>query len=308
MKKILIESGEPVTDLNIVLVARDCAKSLPSTLALFEVWEDNYDCNFHFVFVENGSKDNTRSMLESFAKDRTAVLATPELATIIESMPRVMRISEARNKARELVDQKAKWTVMIDSDIYCNPQVLEKIFAHNPGTQNIAMLCAFGTQIMFDEGKMLHSTHYYDTFAFTSLQHNGAGSSHIALHYPLCIFEGCKGCEKLAKNFRKRGLQVADRVPRQGLVDVASAFGGMAIIDTASLLHSDVKWSSRHEPMLSPDGSYTCEHIDFCRTLSHTSGKRVAVATDCEVYWDGGTRISIMPEAAKQPLVAGVAR
>lgn len=280
MKQPIVESGSVVTDLNVVLVARDCEGSLPYTLSLFESWQETYDCNFNFVFVENGSKDDTRQLLEKFVKGRTGVVATPDLADVIEAMPRVMRISEARNKARELVDPAAQWTVIIDSDIYCDPVVLSRFFAHNPTHQNIAMICAFGTQVMFENGEMRFSDHYYDTFAFTTKSTDSFGNTGLSLHYPWCIFSGCLHCET------KGDIEI-ERLEREGIHDVASAFGGMAIVETSSMLLAQVKWSCRHQPELSVDGAYTCEHIDFCRSLELASGKRIVVATDCVVRWDG---------------------
>lgn len=302
MRTKLVDSGKLISKMNVVLVARDCANSIQTTFALFQKWEKKYDCEFFFIFVENGSKDNTRDLIKDFLKNHHGVLGTPDLADVIEAMPRVMRIAEARNKARELVKPDASWTLVLDADIYSAPEVLEQLFAHNPSQKDIAMLCAFGLQIKFDEGKIIKSSHYYDTFTLTSKTRDILGNSAIALHYPICIFEGCEGCEQTAKKFIKQGRAVATPVPRQGLFEVASAFGGLAIINTGDLLHRDVKWFTQHNPMLSPDGSYTCEHIYFCRSIANSSGKKIVVATDCEVYWDGGPDVPFLGRDDKNEL------
>ena len=66
MARLDFDSNKPVSELHVALVARDCAGSLPYTLDLFQKWEDKLACRLHFVFVENGSTDDTHQKLEEF--------------------------------------------------------------------------------------------------------------------------------------------------------------------------------------------------------------------------------------------------
>ena len=84
------------------------------------------------------------------------------------------------------------------------------------------------------------------------------------------------------------------RIKTTGTVEVHSAFGGLALINSHALNNAQVRWGTAP---LSENADITwegipqgemllCEHIYFCKMLRQTSGLSVAVACDVPVYWD----------------------
>ena len=278
MKKSIEDSGNQISKLNVVLMARDAALSLTQTFELFECWQSMYDCDFNYIFVEDGSKDNTRELLQSFVDEHQGNLVSPQNTKMFEHMPRTMRIANARNASIEYIDSTASWTVVIDTDVLCKPSILEALFAHNPMQQNIGLMGAYGLEIFPHEGSVVEEGHYYDTFAFTQKNFLSNNEIALSLHWPLCVFENCARCD----HYRDKASQP---IERGGLFEVGSAFGGLALISTEALLTEGVVWSSKEIPQLASEGSYSCEHILFCRAIERQTGKLIVIATDCEVYW-----------------------
>lgn len=112
------------------------------------------------------------------------------------------------------------------------------------------------------DDKIFGVKHYYDTFAFVDeFNHN---------YWPHCIFQACGQCQKT----RPKHIDTASLIPTsQDIVDVRSAFGGFAIIDTAILNDNQVRWKT-----LDLFGKYSvCEHVAFCDAIKSRHNKRIVV-------------------------------
>jgi glycosyltransferase involved in cell wall biosynthesis len=273
----LIDSQETQRVLNIMMVTRDSERSLPATLAMFEELERAIECDFNYVFVENGSKDRTHELVVQFLKTRKGILHTPENADKFDNLVRPQRIANARNSGIKFLEPKAKWTLLVDNDIYFDVNALIALFQQNPTLNGYAKVCAFGELAIFNEQtyKLQPTGHYYDTWAFTLKQ----GETGYNIYWPHCVFEDCPIC--------KRHL-LGPKLKREGVIEVGSAFGGFAIVNTSGMINRGVSYFSA----LVSDSSVlerriTCEHVPFCMALSSKTGQKIVIAANSRVFYDG---------------------
>lgn len=276
-KTKLIDSGEKQDLMNIQMVTRDSERSLPSTLKMFEALENSVDCKFRYIFVENGSKDRTRQLVEQFLKTRNGTLQTPENAENIDDLVRPQRIAAARNTGTKFLDPKAKWTLLVDNDIYFDVHALTALFAESPTENGYAMVCAFAELAKFNKQtqKLQPLGHYYDTWTFT-LSKNGED---YQIFWPHCVFEDCPVCQN---HVRGRKLK------KEGVIEVGSAYGGFALVRTAGILNKGVAYfSARVGNSCVMEHRITCELVPFCLSLASNTGQKVVVATKSHVLYDG---------------------
>lgn len=270
----LFDSGEQQNFLNVMLVSRDSEKSLYQTFRMFKSLEDEIDCSFFYVFVENGSQDHTRDLMEQFLQSREGILCTPENDFIMDYLERPERIAHARNSGIKFLKTNAKWTLVVDNDVYFNTESLVELFNQNPTANGYAKVCSFGEQAALNEQtqNLLMTGHYYDTWAFTIK----ADDKDFRSYWPHCIFEDCPFCKHL--NHHKK-------IKKQGVIEVGSAFGGFAIIDTMGMLTEGVRYFSAHVDNSSIlERRITCEHVPFCINLSEKTGKKIVIATNSRVF------------------------
>lgn len=264
----LSESGIQVADLTVVMPCRDSELYLPRFFALAEALEQTYSCDFHYLFVENGSRDATRALIEGFLMGRDGALCTPADPAELDRLPRTARLAAVRNfSAQEARRFPGSWLLLVDTDIYFHPRILEILFAHHPTAARIGMLCGYGIDVAPASAAATWTTqhHYYDTFAFVSER----GTS----YYPQCIFQGCRLCAER--------IPQVERTALAGLVKVQSAFGGLALLRQDVLTDQRIRWEA-----ISAYGRLWCEHIAFCGRLRQFTDYSIAIATDAPVLWD----------------------
>jgi hypothetical protein len=160
---------------------------------------------------------------------------------------------------------------LIDTDVYFETDILERLFAKSPTQHSIGMLCAFGLEAFKDaeNSHWLTQGHYFDTFAFV-------GKSNKPPLQNSCIFANCRKCDKCNPDIEK--------LSASGVIEVSSAFGGLAIVRSDLINNKLIRWKSERKRE-----HFTCEHIAFCRALRKESGFSVAIDCDSRVFWDAST-------------------
>lgn len=277
--------------LAVVALYRDNAGYLPHALSRFEAWE-RAGVAVRYFFLENDSVDDTAPLLARFMRGRRGRLESRRLATPVprspggESYDRIMTLARMRNYIVDLAMAEPppsddEWTLLVDSDIFFPDDILERIFAAragDPRPDSIGMLTCY-TQQLFDPARIAADAvpaaglpgyavagHYFDTFAFHD-------ASHRHLH-PFCGFARCRRCRD-----RER-LSLPLIPPERRIVDVAAAFGGLALVPTAVLRDRRIRWTTYGSGF--DQQRVLSEHVAFCDRLRTITGKRVVVLQDVD--------------------------
>lgn len=281
MQTELLESGLPVRKISVVWLCRNSQNYLPYLFDTLAKIEKAYRCEFEYFIAENGSTDNTCKLISDFLYSREGKIITFGNTAKLDQLSRIERIASLRNMLLDSIRPlTSDWVLLLDTDIYFEYSVLADLFALSPSDRKIGMLCAYGTESFPDSDGAGWRTqcHYYDTYAFLT--------DDDRLYWPSCVFEKCEKCSS----------QIPDvpRIKTAGTVEVHSAFGGLALINSKVLNNAQVRWGTvplsentdiKWEGI--PQGEMLlCEHIYFCKMLRQTSGLSVAVACDVPVYWD----------------------
>lgn len=269
IKNLEISDGDlKISNISIVILVRNNSTYLIKCFQMLSNLENTYDCGFDYLFLENGSQDNSITLIHSFLKYRNGSITSLGNTETIDKMPRTVKMAFLRNYAKNLLISNSPWTLLIDTDIYFDKEILHKLFQYSPSSNKIGMLCAYGVEIkpISASKEWVCQNHYYDTFAFLSNEKK--------IFWPHCIFSNCIKCVGVMNG----------KVEPKNLIFVKSSFGGLALIKTEFLTNSNVCWEAiRHNDI------WMCEHIGFCKTLNDISKQSIAIATNCLVYWDAST-------------------
>lgn len=264
----IYESDYQVKKITIVMLIRNNSPYLKKFFQMAESLESTYEISFDYVFIENGSTDNSIDITNKFISDRNAKIIILGNTKELDSLPRIIKMTKIRNYAKHFSSNESDWTILIDSNIYFESNILEELFKLDPSSKNIGMLCAYGVEVTPGDkpDKWLTQFHYYDTFAFVSLNNE--------LFWPNCIFSSCHKCQSTKDT----------KIDSIGLIDVKSAFGGF------SLIKSDIFKDPRISyDVLESNNKLLCEHISFCLKINEIKNKKICIATNCLVYWDAST-------------------
>lgn len=272
----LIDSEGPIKFLAIGVLCRNNEAYLPSMFKMLANMEKAYDCRFEYYFVENGSKDNTVGLIKDFLKSRDGKLICPGNSEKLDKMSRTDRLAYARNIIKSSVPNESRWTLVLDTDIYFEPSILDNFFSSVYIDEEIAMVCSYGVEFFRVKSinKWYTQDHYYDTFAYVDERKK--------LYWPYCIFSDCERC---------KDQYVTEKKDPTGLVEVQSAFGGFAMIKTSVLKHEQISWYAPNSGR-----SMLCEHIGFCELVSKHSGKKIVIDCNSIVYWEPETSTTSVGE------------
>ena len=282
--------------LNVIMLVRDNAAWLPHAFARFDGWErGGLPCRYHVL--ENDSADDTAAVAAAFMAGRRGRLESRRLASryLYErgatGYDRIMPLARMRNHITDVAMEGAplaaeEWTLLLDSDIHFPADILDRVFAsmaRDPDPQSIGLVTVY-TQQLFDPARiaplgvpvpgmpgLASAGHYFDTYALQDLRHRH--------HHPFCPFERCLRCAVDRPPDRRATLVPAG----QRVVDVASAFGGFALLPTDLLRDRRLRWttySTGHD-----GGQVLCEHVTFCDRLRTLFGKRVVVLQDVDCVY-----------------------
>ena len=287
-------SANRPASLAVVALYRDNAGYLPHAFSRFEAWE-RAGIAIRYTFLENDSTDATASLLAGFMRGRRGRLESRKLAHPPAGRPagasydRLMTLARMRNYIVDVAmaspPQAAdEWTLLVDSDIFFPEDILDRIFAaraSDPRPDSIGMLTCY-TQQLFDPARLAADAvpvadmpgcavagHYYDTFTFHDVSHRQS--------HPFCAFARCRRCRD-----RDR-LSLPLIPPDRRIVDVAAAFGGLALLPTAILRDPRIRWTTYGGGVDQPQA--LCEHVVFCDRLRTVTGRRIVVLQDVDCLY-----------------------
>lgn len=282
--------------LNVIMLVRDNAGWLAHPFSRFEAWERlGIPCRYHIL--ENDSTDDTARLVAAFMEGRRGTLESRSLALRYfkerrgTNYDRIMPLARMRNHITDVAMSGAplatdEWTLLLDSDIYFPEDILDRAFAavrRDPDPASIGMITPYSQQL-FDPARIAPlgepvaempgyaaAGHYFDTYALQDVDH--------LHHFPFCGFERCRRCAASRPPGYPLRLIPAD----VGIVDVASAFGGFALLPTALLRDTRLRWSTYS--MGFDRSQVLVEHVVFCERLRTLFSKRVVVLQDVDCVY-----------------------
>jgi hypothetical protein len=187
-----------------------CNHYLPNIKILKKRYKD-----INFYFYTDGNQDNTSKILKTFCKNNSnTFLKIGENKKKVyprdTSLQRVQNIVNARNQLLKLRPFTNEYTIIIDSDIYFDIRVIERL-AENIEPNYCGLFSNGIDQNYFNETQRIH---YYDVLAFIDLFEN-------------------YGYERFVENgFAENPFAVLEDETswKEGKITaVKSAFGGMGI-------------------------------------------------------------------------------
>lgn len=289
-------AGRLPASLAVVALFRDNAPYLPHAFSRFEAWE-RAGLPLRYHFLENDSTDTTAALLGGFMRGRRGRLESRRLAIHYERRrdgehhDRIMPLARMRtfivDAAMAEPPQSAdEWTLLLDSDVFFPEDILARIFAaraRDPRPESIGMLTCYTQQLFRPEAApgivtpcpalpgWALADHYFDTFAFQDANHRH--------HHPACAFARCRRCRAGGPPPAHQELVPADRP----IVDVAAAFGGLALVPTTILRDGRIRWTTYGSG--GDQSRSLAEHVIFCDRLRTITGKRVVVLQDVDCVY-----------------------
>jgi hypothetical protein len=288
-EKILLHDGvQQVTRISIMAMFRNNAPYLEYFLKQMDAWESAYDVAFSYYFIENDSEDATLDKLKAFfASGKPGKLLSGHLEKDYvnrgENFERCYTLGRLRNTLADAITPlDTQWTIFIDSNIFFPVDVLQRFFAIEPKKNDIGMITPYTNQVFTlgqlqrifnnslnigddnkDPMRKLNINHAFDTFTFVSEDY--------ANYYPYCPFKRCQFC----RSTRPSDFPYPMIEPDQTIIDVRSAFGGFAAIDTEAINHPRIRWGSL--PFDHKGNQSLSDHVLFCDRLQTVTGKRVVL-------------------------------
>lgn len=168
-----------------------------------------------FFFYTNGNDDNTSKILKDFCKNKNnAFVKTSgnksKIFTRDTSLERVQNIVNARNQLLKLRPFTNEFTIIIDSDIYFDVQVLERLANKIKPKYSALFVNGIDRNYLVDT----HNIHYYDVLAFIDTSNN-------------------YGYERFIENGHSENpfTTIEDKISWENgkITPVKSAFGGIGI-------------------------------------------------------------------------------
>lgn len=290
------QDGPTPKSLAVVAMFRDNASYLPHAFSRFEAWE-RAGLPIRYYFLENDSVDATAALLAEFMRGRRGRLESRRLAVRYDRRrgsqhhDRIMPLARMRNFIVDtaMADSQCtehEWTLLLDSEIFFPVDVLGRMFLSrslDPNPESIGMLTCYTQQLFSpqaapgatvpcpDMPNWAIADHYFDTFAFQD-----AGHRH---HHPFCAFARCRRCGPSRPPGHRQHL-----IPSTAaIVEVAAAFGGLALVPTSILRDPRIRWTTygsgfEQEQMLA-------EHVVLCDRLRTITGRRVVVLQDVDCVY-----------------------
>lgn len=251
----------------ITMLLRNNLKSITYQLDIFKSIENSQKIKFKYIFLENGSEDKTPEAIREFMNSRDGLIITIGNTEELDKSDRITRISHLRNQVKLQANNfDFEYMVILDSDIFFNPDVIRKLIERMDADNKIGVACAYGIAYLPIDNTIKTNNHYYDTSALI-IEKNSAS------YYPRCIFKGCLECK-------------SDKVDPAAAesIEVFSAFGGLALYREDVIKNKDISWT----PAIM-NNSPRSEHIGFFMKMHEKSDYKVTINTDCPVFWDIST-------------------
>jgi len=250
------EGMKNISDYNVVF-AGTC-KNIESYVK--KSFENIEECGkifkSHIVIIyENDSIDNTRSLLNEIKKDNYHYIFEDN----IKEPRRTMRIAHGRNKILNKMNELGKfdYLIMLDLDDVTNSgtfiQSIKTCFKHND----------------WDVLTANQKNKYYDLWALRKPGY---------LDYDIW---GEIEKDNPVENKEIIYNKINNSKFENGLIEVDSAFGGIAIYKISSI--KNCKYIGEYKSDKYPDNSEQCEHVQFNKCIKNNGGK---IYINTEFYTD----------------------
>ena len=247
------ETGVPA-DARIVVIglARDCAHSLVQLLDWFSDLGTEV-ADWEYVFLENGSTDDTLKLLQEFdGKHQRGVVRTFD--NLDAKIPqRTARLAYLRNKALELVNKHERigvydFALIVDLDNINEIFPKAKILSHLRNWPD-------GQAAVFANQTAL----YYDAWAYRHPEFSPGDCWEL-------VREKSKVMSKRAAKY-----SVLDKIRKPwpldaGMIEVDSAFGGLGIYKLSFVEGCEYLG-------INGNGDEICEHVEFHHQIRENGGK-----------------------------------
>jgi hypothetical protein len=236
--------------INVYALFRDSEKHIKRTLEQFSNLTVLPNLEFNFFFYANDCKDNTTSILEDWCclhggKVLYEELNAPKFGSVVSEI-RTALLAYYRNKNKELgAKTPSDYSLVIDSDLTWGNSDFNALLDFMEENQNYVMATSNCRQNVPDLVFGETTDSYYDIYCFRDKVNLGG------VYFADSPF------------YRKE-----DKEKFQNLlpVEVNSAFGGLALIDSRAF--NEEKWTSFGES----------EHVAFCGELK-SWGKIAVIPT-----------------------------
>ena len=254
-----------------IMVLRQAAVALPLQLAALREYNRSYNPQVEYLFVENSSTDDTPGIIDNHLKENSGYYVKLGPSNEIEAMPRISRIAKARNHAKTLAANfDFDLAVVIDADIYFDAETINRLVMFSFGNNSLYH-CGFGVAALINHEtagiSIRTANHYYDTATFL---HNDNSKS----IWPKCCFTKCLTCN--ASDL------TTPRLPSEGgIIEVAAAFGGIAVIHAKIIHDKRIFWDP-----LSIGGSPLNEHLGLLCKMKELFKANVTIDLDAKVFWN----------------------
>jgi hypothetical protein len=252
------DSPSSTTKILFLCLARDCAKTIPTFFSYLRRLDENgFDCAA--IIGENGSRDDTRTLISRAAGERIELLDTSFMAQAGGRLQRMAMGREAlKQRASEYPD--------------CAPDIcvadLDNVMLAPPAPaavkSAIARLRADGT--LFAVGANSRPF-YYDLLSLRAAGHDYSGlNAEIARakRNPLTYFQFHQ------RRIYDRQKQVASQQPIRCL----SSFNGFCVYDASAY---------RQGAYRAPNEAEICEHVTFNLSIADKTAKDMLIAPELVV-------------------------
>jgi hypothetical protein len=243
--------------ISIIGLWRDSENHISNTINSIEKLNSIPNIELDFYFYENDSKDNTKTLLEQFMKDKKGKLTTENLGFpkygSVPDIERLIFLSFYRNKLQDMIQNAdSDYTLMIDTDISFNNNDFLELLKNIQTINNSVMIIANTRQPQISD-LMLNETpdSFYDVFCLRD-KFNNTGLYFTDCPLPL--------------------KEDRDSWNNQLPVRILSGFSGFSLIETKVL--KQCRWST----------SQQSEHINFCLNVNrhgdiYIAPKSIPIAT-----------------------------
>merc|ERR1711991_339269 len=242
-----------VNSINICGIFRNNEKYLHTyLLPKLEKLEKIYtNIKFYYYFYQNDSIDNTHIVLDNFIKNKNGNYLSEnnisyEVFKRDTSFDRIKNICNCRNKLLNMRPFEGEWTIMIDSDIYFDNNLIERFISKKIPDDLIA-LTVNGRDNMKCKNHN-NCNHFYDTLSLVFSDNISGFSYYLETGFKCCPFKN----ESDINNWNNNNL-----------IKVNSSFGGLSIYRTSILNNKIIKYTLECHP----NTNHFSEHIGFNNIL-----------------------------------------
>ena len=265
--------------ISILLYIKDNEEYIEYLKELFLNMEKTYnEYIFEYFIYENDSTDNTKFKLielQNFLKKNVKLFIenkthAPKKTGI--SLERGAYVIELRNTLKKYIGHMdSQYVLILDDDVYFNVSLLKNLI--NKMKKNVSMVTSNG--IMYESlvpnnapseiingHKVQGIYHYYDTLALITLNNISYKETNNT-----CLFKNCSRChnKRKNKNIHINNSELLDLSTDS--VEVLSAFGGCALIETN--IFNKIDWSNKNSNI----SNQILEWPNLCRNIRRLNKK-----------------------------------